>query len=124
MFISYSKEEHIITAQLAAKLENKGISVWWDTGLVAGDDFTRIIQQKIAEAKAAVVIWTSASVDSIWVRAEAQIAHGNNKLIPVKVAELSVDQIPPPYNALHTGDVDDIDRICSALKRLDVIPSL
>ena len=87
-------------------LEQQGYSVWWDTSLVGGDAYHKVIVAEIKACKAAVVIWTPASVQSDWVYSEATRAHRRKKLVPVKVADLDVDDIPAPFDALHIIDYD------------------
>jgi len=115
IFISYSSEEPEVTERLANILQARGYSVWWDVTLKSGDDFGQIIQERMRQSKAAIVIWTRASVKSKWVRAEAQIAGRADKLIPVRTRNLSLDDIPPPHNILHTDLIDDLESIITAL---------
>ena len=58
------------TEQLAKDLEAKGFSVWYDAGLVPGDSFGEVILRELQQARAAIVIWDTASVRSEWVRSE------------------------------------------------------
>ena len=61
VFISYSKSHVELTRELAKKLEAKGLTVWWDTDLLAGKSFRHRIIQEIKACKAAIVIWTRGS---------------------------------------------------------------
>ncbi len=46
VFISYSKSHAALTRELAHELETKGLTVWWDTDLLAGESFReRIVQE-------------------------------------------------------------------------------
>jgi hypothetical protein len=45
-------------------LEAKGFSVWYDAGLVPGDSFGDVILRELEQARAAIVIWDTASVRS------------------------------------------------------------
>ena len=80
IFISYSKEFRSLTENAARFLEQQGFSVWWDTSLVGGDVYHKVIVAEIKACKAAVVIWTPASVQSDWVYSEATRAHRRKKL--------------------------------------------
>jgi len=124
VFISYCKEEIELTKQLARILDDKGFSVWWDNGLLSGDDFTSIIEERLQQCKAAIVIWTPASVKRRFVRAEAKIADEMGKLVPVRVKDLMPRDIPPPYNLLHTELLDNIDAIVASLARLEIKPKV
>jgi hypothetical protein len=54
VFISYSKPYVEITRDLA----KEGVTVWWDTELLAGESFRQRIIQELHDCKAAIVIWT------------------------------------------------------------------
>jgi TIR domain len=56
IFISSSSEEPHLTKRLAEKLQAHGYSVWWDVTLKSGDGFGSIIQERLRESKAAIVI--------------------------------------------------------------------
>lgn len=122
IFISYSKRDPAPTEALAHELEKRGYSVWWDTRLLAGDEFDEVIRKQIREAKAVIVIWTQHSVHSRYVKAEAQLADQDNKLLPLRNSEVSPNDIPLPYNALHTEPVDHLDRILEALNNRAIRP--
>jgi predicted nucleotide-binding protein len=83
VFISYSKSYVQITRDLAADLEAKGLTVWWDTDLLAGESFRQRIIQELQACKAAIVIWTPQSVISDYVISEAERARKAGKLIQV-----------------------------------------
>ncbi len=120
IFISYSKAYRALTETLAKELEASGHTVWWDTSLVSGESFRDVIVRELDAAKAALVIWSPASVTSDWVISEATRAKAQGKLIPVRSADLSHDDIPPPFDVLHTDLVDDIARIEKAVTKLGV----
>jgi len=88
--ISYAVENEATARQLADAVERLGYGVWRPEGgsnAATADSVT----DHIAEAKAVVVIWSSAASASDWVRAEANIARGMKKLI-----QASADGNPPP----------------------------
>jgi hypothetical protein len=120
VFISYSKEHGELTQALAAALSEAGYSVWWDTSLVSGDDFTSVIAQRLTEAKAVVVVWTPTSVNSDWVKYEAEFGRRSNRLVPVRSADLDPSLIPPPFGFIHTSEAHDKAGILSALAKLGV----
>lgn len=49
----------------------------------AGEDFDRVTERALAEARTVVVLWSKRSVDSRWVRATE--AKSNNCLVPVMI---------------------------------------
>jgi hypothetical protein len=124
IFISYSKAHREDTEQLAQYLEAKGYTVWWDTSLVAGDRFADTILSELASARAAIVIWSPASVRSDWVRSEATRANARSILIPVRTSDLQIAAIPPPFDVFHTEVVTNYRSIEAALLRLGVRPGV
>ena len=84
VFISYAREDRSIAQALARDLEGRGYRVWWDAELVGSDDFQEVILAALAKARAAVVIWSKASVKSNFVRDEARYALHYKKLVAVK----------------------------------------
>ncbi len=115
VFISYSKKDYDEARMLAAFLEAEGYSVWWDTSLLSGESFRKVIMTELGRARAAIVIWTENSVESDWVQSEAGRAHADRKLIPVKSKVLAYKDIPPPFDNMHTGSLHERDKIVDAL---------
>jgi hypothetical protein len=119
IFISYSKVDRSLVAKLAAFLQGRGYSVWWDTELVSGDAFRDEIMKQLALARVALVVWTKDSINSDWVRAEAGRAKADGKLIPLKTSDVQYADIPLPFGEMHTEDLAAFD-----LVRLAVVNQL
>ena len=102
IFLSYARSDRTRVSELAAALENAGHEVWWDRRLAGGAEFEREIEHALDQAEAVVVVWSTASVKSHWVRDEATSGRDRNRLVPV-----SLDGTPPPlgFRQLHTIDV-------------------
>ena len=122
VFISYSKLRPEPAKTLAGQLAGKGIEVWWDTSLKAGQAFNDVIREQLGEVDAAIVIWTPESVESQYVKMEAGIAYAWEKLITVRTADLQTKDIPAPFRDLHADIVTDIDRVMIALRGKGVQP--
>ncbi len=101
VFVSYKSEEKGLAGLLVAQLEILGFSVWWDGKLAPGDAYQRTINENLARAKSVIVIWSSASIESDWVRSEAEHARERNVIVPIRTDEAN---IWPPFNTLHTLD--------------------
>jgi TIR domain-containing protein len=93
-------------------LEAEGWTTWWDTSLTIGDDFRNEIMTELGRARAVIVIWTDTSIKSDWVRSEAGRAQG--RLIPVKLPHLEYEDLPPPFDVLHTENVGEENKIRAA----------
>jgi hypothetical protein len=91
VFLSYASAEKDKAELVAKSLEAAGFSVWWDRALRPGETFDRVIEREIGAAKAVVVLWTRTSVESQWVREEADHGRQRENLVP-----LLMDDVTPP----------------------------
>jgi formylglycine-generating enzyme required for sulfatase activity len=123
IFISYSKKHAALTEALALDLEAAGHTTWWDTSLLPGDEFPDEIKRQLDAAKAVIVIWTESSVASKWVRAEATRAHAQGKLIALHEAGLDLQEVPLPFNTIHSELVTERAKIFAALARKKIAPA-
>src|SRR5262249_36117506 len=121
VFISYSRSHREFTRTLAKELEEKGITVWWDTDLIAGESFRDRIIQELKACKAAIVIWTPDSVHSDYVLSEAERARTAHKLIQLRSPDLDAGDLPPPFDTMHAALIDDRNAIYGALAKLGVL---
>lgn len=122
IFISYSHDDRALIQKLAADLTRRGYSVWWDAELLAGENFRHIIMRELSAAQCVVVVWTPASVQSIWVASEAGRGLAQGKLVSLCTRELAMSKIPQPFDVLHTELVDQRDRVAAAIAKLQLVP--
>lgn len=106
VFLSYKSGVGGFSGHLSAHLELSGIATWWDRELKAGDDYQHAIQQAQQSASCTIVIWSRHSIQSPWVRAEADWARSRGSLIPIRVDDV---ELWPPYNVLHTLNFSEWD---------------
>ena len=99
VFLSYSSKDGAQIEKLDSELDSKRISVWYDRGLIAGQSYRDVLQQRIETVKAVVVLWTENSIGSKWVRAEADLADKHGKLICLRDPKLDPSRIPMPFAA-------------------------
>jgi signal recognition particle receptor subunit beta len=97
IFISYSHSDRETVDALVNHLRRWGFSVWFDAGLVGGQQFRDVIDQRIDAAKAVVVLWTQSSIGSRYVRHEASRGSQKNKLICLYEPTLAINSIPGPF---------------------------
>jgi len=102
IFISYAHEDRETAQRLASLLKSSGLTVWWDPQLRAGQDFALEIERILQQVSCVIVLWSSHSVDSRWVRAEANEGVRLGKLVPV-----ALDDSTPPlvFRAIHTAQI-------------------
>jgi formylglycine-generating enzyme required for sulfatase activity len=99
IFISYKREEQATARKLAIALESEGWTVWWDPKLRAGERFNDVIEKALKESNCVVVIWSKRSVESQYVKHEANYALRRNKLVPIVIEEV---ELPFRFEDLHT----------------------
>lgn len=68
VFISYARETEAYARKAADALRGAGFSVWYDEDLPAHRAFSEVIEERLREAKAVIVIWSAEAVKSEWVR--------------------------------------------------------
>jgi hypothetical protein len=88
----------------AGALIDEGFSVWWDGSLHSGETFDEVIEQKLRDSKAVIVLWSPRSVSSRWVRAEATQADRRHKLMP---AIIEPCDRPIIFELTHAADLCD-----------------
>jgi hypothetical protein len=104
VFISYSRDNKARVADIAAAVAAAGYEVWWDAELPPHRSYGDVITEKIGMAKAAIVVWSQASAQSEWVRAEADVARNQKKLVQTAID----DVMPPlPFNQIQFAQLGD-----------------
>ena len=91
-FLSYARDDRDRVKAIADALEREGVSVWWDPFISPGHTFDRAIENAIDQSRVVVVIWSSKSIASDWVRAEASEGLRRGSLVPLL---LDSDAEPP-----------------------------
>jgi hypothetical protein len=102
VFLSYCRADRAAARHIAESFAAEGIGVWWDAALQSGETFDEVIEQRLREAQAVVVLWSPRSVSSRWVRAEATLADRKNKLVP---AIIEACDRPIAFELTHTADL-------------------
>lgn len=87
VFISYAREDGPKARAIARALEKESFDVWIDQRIGSGSEFSREIEEALKSASAVVVLWSTNSVDSPWVRDEAAEGRDSGRLVPVLLEE-------------------------------------
>jgi len=115
VFISYSEKDFQYAMQLSTFLEERGWSVWSDKNLSDGKEVTDVITNEIELARAVIVIWSQHSCSSVRVKSEAARAQDYQRLIPIKLGSITYDDIPVPFDVLHTENYENRDKIAATI---------
>ncbi len=92
VFISYANADREAARRIANAITAHGHAVWWDRIIPPGRVFDEVIQEALAKAKCVVVLWSTASIVSDWVKAEADEAAKRDILVPVLI-----ENVTPPF---------------------------
>jgi|KBSSwiStaDraftv2_1062776.scaffolds.fasta_scaffold18932_4 hypothetical protein len=103
IFLSYAHQDRQRVAPLADALQRAvGCDVWWDRRILPGQQFDETIQQALENARSVVVVWSSTSVQSRWVRSEAREAVRRNVLVPIMIDRVN---LPVEFTAFEAADL-------------------
>jgi adenylate cyclase len=102
VFISYARSSEEDAHRIAQSLRQEGFSVWRDDELPAHRSYSDVIEERLKSAKAVVVLWSTESAKSHWVRAEANTALEGGTLVQAMLD----GTIPPmPFNQIQCADL-------------------
>lgn len=102
IFVSYSRQDRAIAAALAGILPSQGWTLYWDRQLRAGEIFDDVLEREVTAARCVVVLWSSHSVGSQWVRNEADVGARRNALISVLIDDVTV---PLAFRRVQAADL-------------------
>jgi membrane-associated phospholipid phosphatase len=103
IFISYCRNDRSAAEALSRAFEGAGQSVWWDREIPAGGTFDKMIEDALSAAEVVIVLWSHESVQSRWVRNEAEEAAARNILVPVLIE--SDVRIPLAFKRIQAADL-------------------
>ena len=121
IFLSYANEDREAARAVANLLESAGCTVWWDRRIPAGRTWRSMIEEALRDMRCMVVLWSSHSVESDWVKEEAEEARALGKLIPVLI-----EPVKPPvgFRSIQSADLIDWDGSRDSLGARQLIADL
>lgn len=130
LFLSYSRKDESQARRFTDWLEREGHDVWRDEDDIGGGaSFSAEIEKALRDCDAVMVLWSAASVQSMWVRDEAGFARDAGKLIPLSLDET---EAPLGFRQLQAIRVSqpkghrepaNADRIRRAIERIAELPA-
>ena len=107
VFVSYARPDEAQAKRVADALREQGFSVWRDDELPAHRPYADVIQERLGDSRAVVVLWSSDAAKSQWVRAEADAARHAGTLV-----QATIDGAPPPmpFNQIQSADLAGLGR--------------
>nr|NUR37193.1 TIR domain-containing protein [Sphingomonas sp.] len=106
VFISYARPDEAVAGLVADGLREDGFEVWRDDELPAHRAYADVIEERIKDAGAVVVLWSAEAAKSHWVRAEADTARAALTLVQ---ASLDGTLPPMPFNQIQCADLKGWD---------------
>jgi len=104
IFISYASQDRPKAQTLAEALVQQGWSVWWDRTIPPGKTFDQVIEEALEAAKCVIVLWSSQSVASHWVKTEAAEGLRRGILVPALIDDV---RIPLEFRRIQTAQLVD-----------------
>jgi len=105
IFLSYAAEDRDRVRPLVDLLGDVA-TVWWDQSIRPGENWEDAVERAVAEAACVVVVWTSDSVKSGWVKSEAGDARDRGILVPVQLDEVA---LPLAFRHIETAQLQRWD---------------
>ena len=102
IFLSYKSEDRERAQRIERALTALGWNVFWDEELRVGDDFREALENELARARCVVVLWSTLSIRSRWVRDEASRADKHRKLIAVRIDDV---EMPLGFGEMQVADL-------------------
>jgi TolB-like protein len=85
LFVSYSRTDLAHARPVIDLLEQAGFDAWWDGRLEGGENYLQTTEQTLETSACVVVLWSATSVNSHWVRDEAQRGRERGCLVPLTI---------------------------------------
>jgi len=104
IFISYARADKHKAELLADAFSRKGWSVWWDRHIPPGQSFDETIESALNSARCVIVLWSTHSVSSRWVKTEAAEGADRGILVPAMIDHAP---IPLEFKRIEAADLSD-----------------
>lgn len=121
LFLSYTRKDVEPARKIIAVLEDAGFEVWWDALLEGGVNYLPTTEAALEAADCVVVLWSKLSVDSSWVRDEAQSGRERGRLVPVS---LDGTMSPLGFRQIQLIDINFWDGTADAPEMARIITAI
>lgn len=114
VFLSYARQDQKIAERIRRALQNHDYSVWFDSAVRPGRDWSSVLHSAIDDAVArgfVLVLLSPASLTSQWCKQETEYAlqlaarSRRSNVIPIVVAPFAHDALPPHLANLQWFDL-------------------
>ena len=125
IFLSYSRRDKQPAEILVNALQHRGWTVWWDPEIEPGESWDDMIEEALDAARSVVVLWSTNSRKSKWVKNEARNGDRRGLLVPALIEEkilppLEFDHIQAVQLGGWSGEANDAEfrRLCRRLQKI------
>ena len=113
IFISHSHVDHDLVQRFADAFNARWpSSVWWTPEIPPGAEWEERIKAELRSCTCVTVLWSQASVQSDWVKAEARDAKWRGKLVPIRIGDVPLAEEFQDIQTLDmigwSGDTGDV----------------
>lgn len=121
-FISYAREDLPVAKRLKAALNNLGWNVFIDEKIEAGEPWSEELIARLDSALCVLVLWSSTSVNSLWVHGEAARAFERGAYLGVLMDESEPPRLFRRYQGrsirewLASDDEADLESLLRTLR--------
>ncbi len=91
IFLSYAEKDREVARIISELFEEQGWSVWWDIKIPPGTTWRTELEEEIKKSRCMVVLWSANSINSEWVKEEAEEGRIQRKLVPILI-----ESVKPP----------------------------
>lgn len=128
VFVSYSHADYSFANLLKRALENLGLSVWIDERILQpGDELPNELGRGIGQCKVGVVLVSSASIQSKWVRGEVSVMLFHRRfhdrrfaIVPALIDDVTMfeELADILYADMREGAEDDVAGLAERVRQL------
>jgi non-specific serine/threonine protein kinase len=102
LFVSYGHQDRSVAKQVAEALSQLGYEVFWDAKIPTGTRFDTYIYHELESSDAVIVLWSTHSINSDYVKEEAECAKRRGVLVPVRI---DATALPFGFSRIQTTDI-------------------
>ena len=102
IFLSYAEEDRETARKISRLFEDEGWSVWWDRKIPIGKTWRNVLEEALQNMRCMVVLWSANSINSEWVKEEAEEGKTQRKLVPILI-----ESVKPPmgFRTIQAADL-------------------
>jgi hypothetical protein len=121
IFVSYKRADLDRVSPVMAYLQERGYRLWYDRGIKGGDDWTAVLEERLASSCGLLLFISQASIDSKYVRREVLFADSMEKrIISIRLESVQLRHgmklLLPRYQIIDHGVADFTVQLVRALK--------